>query len=256
MTIDKATAIRDKAANELDRILEAGGDATPARAKLAEAEAALAAAQAAAAAIAKDRDESDRAEAHALADAATSEVGAALAEIVAGIAVPAPPKVDPSKALTYLAAQRKADNDRLALDETQTRRDALQERLATLSTERSAIVSRRVEGDVRDGDGSTLALLDADIEGLAALVGKVKAELAGLDLALAASTEALRAAERRWTGARGAAWLAGLRATAANIEAALVVVDEGMAAHTERRYAPITVPFANRLHAAGYGHQR
>jgi chromosome segregation ATPase len=67
-------------------------------------------------------------------------------------------------------------------------------RLADLEIQRRAVIQRRAEGDQRSDDGATLALLTADIEGLAGILARREADAAATRAAAQTAVRSLQAA--------------------------------------------------------------
>ncbi len=256
MTISQteaATRKLNRAQSALDKILEDGGDASQARADLLAAQVELEAAEAAAVERAQADEDRIGIEAGALSAAVAQEIGQALAQIIERIGPLPAPKVEHRWALGVAKARRETDSKRTAADATRERLAGQQQRLSSLKADRLTIVGRRLEGDERDSDGPTLALADADIEGLGGLVARTADELRRQDAELADAIERHERAEVRWTAAVQDAWVAALGEMALLGEGVIAECAGGLRTHggDRKRWEPAR-NLKNLLHGGHY----
>jgi hypothetical protein len=120
-----------------------------------------------------------------------------------------------SLALGLANAQHTADAHRAKVDQHAAELAQLRGRLAALISDRQAIVDRRARGEVAADDGAALALLDADREGVAALIEQHSAT------APAPDTSRLSEHRRTWDRAIAAERGRLLYATAVALDARL-----------------------------------
>jgi chromosome segregation ATPase len=243
MTISQTESCRRKlkrAQADLDRRLEAGEDATAARAALTAAEAELSAAEQAAVERAEADEQRIEAEAAALSDAVSAEIGQALARIVERIGPLPGARVESRWALGVAKARRETDAARTAADATRERLAGQQTRLSSLKADRQGIIQRRLAGDERDSDAGAMALIAADIEGLSGLIARTSDELRRLDTELNNTTKRHARAEVRWTSAVQDAWCGALSELALLAEGVIVESADGMRANggDRQRWSP------------------
>lgn len=208
----------------LDAALASGADTQRARELLAaahahvdrvEAEAAAEAAQVEAA-LAADVG----AAAAAQAAAAEAEVRSLFAELTAvemiDVAIPAALREE------VILFARAADQAADAASAADAMVAALENRAAELARARSEIVDRRAAGDPLDSDGQTLALVAADIDGLATLIDKARLATLAPTAALNAAAARLQAAEHAWRTTCAAERSRALQAACEALERALI----------------------------------
>jgi hypothetical protein len=175
-----------------------------------------------------------RGQAVALSDEATGTLYAELTELAA-LAVPEV-ALPVSVAASMIEAREQTAKTEALHREHATRLSALRDRQAALHAERERIVARRAEGDAKPADGAHLALLGADLEGLARLIGQHEAQTP-------APTAGAEHAERLWTDVQADARRAALLALAKDLESRLIETAERLAASatswsTAGRYCP------------------
>ena len=93
-----------------------------------------------------------------------------------------------------VAAEARHAAAQTALGATESEADVIRRRILDLDGQRGAIVVRRREGEHRDDDGATLALLDADREGLAQIQAERDAAVAAARGPAEAAADALASA--------------------------------------------------------------
>ncbi len=233
----------------LDSILEQGADATQARADLLTAQAELEAAEQAAQERAQADEQRIEAEAGELIADVSGQVSAGVAQILQRIGPLPAPRVEMQWALGVAKARRELAALRTDVDVVRERLTGQQQRLSSLTVDRQAVIARRLEGDERDTDAGTMALLTGDIEGLTDLATRTAAELHRLETDLAEATARHAQAERRWTAAVQDAWIGALSGVAVLAESVIMQASEVMRVEggDRRRWSP-SVPFANLLH--------
>lgn len=247
--VEQANRKLKRAQAEIDRRLEAGEDATAARADLLAAQAELEAAQAAA----QERAQADEARIEAEAGELTAEVSrqvsAGVAQILQRIGPLPAPRIEVRWAEGVARARRELAALRTEVEAVRERLTGQQTRLSSLKADRQSVIARRLEGDERDTDGATLALLDADLEGLSGLAGRTATELNRLETALSEATDRHAHAETRWTAAVQDAWTGALSELALIAEGVIVEVSGALRVHggDRKRWSP-SLPVANLLH--------
>jgi chromosome segregation ATPase len=238
-----------RAQAEIDRRLEDGADASTARADLLTAQNELEAAQVAA----QERQAADEqrieAEAGELIAEVAGEVSAGVAQILQRIGPLPEPRIQAQWAVGVARARRELAALRVEVEAVRERLTGQQTRLSSLTADRQSVIARRLAGDERDTDGATLALLDADIEGLSGLASRTAAELNRLETALSEATDRHAQAERRWSGAVEGAWTGALSELALIAEGVIVEVSGAMRVHggDRKRWSP-SLEVSNLLH--------
>jgi chromosome segregation ATPase len=246
---EAATRKVRRAQAELDKLLEAGEDASTARADLLTAQTELDLAEQAA----RERAQADEARIEAEAAELIAEVGAkvsaGVAEILQRIGPLPGARVEKAWALGVARARRELAALRTEAEAVRERLTGQQTRLSSLKADRQAVIARRLAGDLRDADGATLALLDADIEGLSGLATRTAAELNRLEADLAATIERHAQAEKRWAAAIQDAWTDALSELALIAEGVIVEVSGAMRVHggDRKRWSP-SLEVSNLLH--------
>ena len=126
---------------------------------------------------------------------------------------------------------------RLAADagEVRERLARVDTRLSELVAERQAIIGRRMAGDERPEDGASLALIDADREGLGDLSARTKRELREVEAQHLAARNGLDSAQRRWETTIQDAWCSGLAPLARRAEDVITDCDTLMIGPGGRR---------------------
>jgi len=102
----------------------------------------------------------------------------------------------------HALAVARAHGERAAEDFAATveRRDLVQERIDALTRGRQRIIVRRQAGDHHPDDGATLALIAADLEGLAPMLVDAEAIASGANDRCATAQAAVRIAEQTLEG--------------------------------------------------------
>lgn len=252
MTISQTEAASRKVRRcqaTIDSILEQAGDATEARQALLAAQSELAVAAAAAAereAADEDRIAKD---AEVLADAVVQEINAALAAIAERLQPLPVAKLASDQALAVARARRELAAAEREVSETAERLEGLRARLNGLQVDRTAVIERRMGGSPRDSDAGTLALLDADIQGVGDLTNRTAATLEQQEATRQGAAEQLRAVETRWKKAVEAVWCDSAIALARHAENIIVDCDALTISNggRRRRWEPAR-DLANLLH--------
>lgn len=78
----------------------------------------------------------------------------------------------------FAAAEQAQIDAKSALAEAQSEVSSLRERIVGMQAERSGIITRRARGHQEKNDGARLALLEADMEGLSAIVAEAEGRVA------------------------------------------------------------------------------
>jgi hypothetical protein len=234
----KAQAQAAAAQSALDTALAEGADTTEARDRLEAAHAHLRALQ-----LAQDREAASaqaehaarlQAEAQALVDAATRALYAELTEL-ATLAIPEI-ALPVSVAAAMIEAREQTTKTETRHREHAERLSALRDRQAALHAEREQIVARRAEGHAEPKDGARLALLAADLEGVARLIGEHEAQAP-------APPAGAEHAERLWGDVQADARRTALLVLAKELESRLIETADRLAASTTTwstagRYCP------------------
>lgn len=148
-----------------------------------------------------------------------------------------------------------------ALTEAEAADRKVRDRMAALTTERQAIIARRAGGQHGDGDAGHLALIAADIEGLASIVGEAEAAVTTERVKVEAEQRLVDQARAQLTRAEDEAALTALVDHAKRLDELLTVTLQQIAAVAARIGAPGRPPFAPspalvmaiRRHAAAHG---
>lgn len=260
MTISQTEAASRKvrrARTKLDAALASGDDANPARLELESAQAALDKASAAEAERKRATEADFEEQARGLANDVTAEVHAAMRRIFEGITLPDAPALGVELAANALRGRQEAAQAAAALDDAKARLQSLQERHGALRANRAAIVTRRAGGEHLPDDGATLALLDADIEGLQGLIEKTGAEVGTLGPLSDEASAAREHAEKRWRGDVYRAQRAGIASLTLALEQAIAQAGDELIRRAptlanQSRYVPADVSFIDHLAAVGY----
>jgi chromosome segregation ATPase len=150
-------------------------------------------------------------------------------------------------------------NAALAQAEAEDRK--VRDRIAALTAERHAIVQRRAGGQHDDGDAGRLALVAADLEGLATIASEAEAAVAAERAKAEADRRLVDQARAQLARAEDEAALAGLVEHAGKLDTLLTVTLQQIATVAARIGAPGRPPFAPspalvmaiRRHAAAHG---
>lgn len=246
---EQATRRVRRAQAALDSILEQAGDATAARADLVSAQVELEAAEEAAGERAQADEARIEAEAGELTAAIKAEVAAGVAAIIERIGPLPEARAEMQWALGVARARRELAALRTEAEAVRERLTGQQTRLSSLKADRQSVIARRLEGDERDADGATLALLDGDIEGLSDLSSRTATELNRLEAALSEATDRHAQAETRWTAAVQDAWTGALSELTLIAEGVIVEVSGAMRVQggDRKRWSP-SLQVANLLH--------
>jgi hypothetical protein len=206
-----ARAVRDDAARELAAAEEAREDAV------------VAAAQQQAEAIA--------ARAVTLAHDASASLQSRLAQFTnRGMTMPVSQIQTPTDSAIAAAAQQLAGAEAAAaktsaaMKDTQDQRDRLAGRIADLDAQRAAIISRRAGGHKEADDGSRLALLAADLEGLNGLLVGADQQIAVKRAAHATAARAMESASFGLSDAKDNVLLARLMTHFSDLDVAMLKV--------------------------------
>ncbi len=203
MTTDTTTleqAIQDQAEAQaaVDAALADGKPTTEPRARLKKATAELKKAKAAEDAKVQAAQEQIRIQAEALTAERVAEAQAAMQEILASIAKPAPPMLDPKWAESLILARTENTDAEAELAVVEERAAVFVARWDAMQVERQAIIERRTKGEEHDDDGERLALLDADIAGMEKLSANLNRDLKAIKIRAEAAKKALHIAELEW----------------------------------------------------------
>ncbi len=212
--IERAEAAVARARDSLDVALTEGGDTHAARERLEAAEARLRDLLAMSAAPAEEVGASD------LEDAAAELVREATADLMGKLSAfqvpaPTPPEIPVNLALAVVQARQADEQDRAAIEDHQAKGDHLRERLSAVQAKREALLARRLGGTEEDSDAATLALLDADVRGLADLLHRH-------DALRPADPHHSAAALVHWTAATRLAFLSSLKTHAEALQQAML----------------------------------
>jgi len=125
-------------------------------------------------------DQQTQAAAAALAAEAAAALTAELGALTAAIPLPEP-DLPQSLALALAKAEHAAEQHADAVTAHETRLEALRGRLAALQEERNEIIARRAEGRQEPDDAARVHLIEADRDGLRALIERTEGEGPGED---------------------------------------------------------------------------
>ena len=246
---EQATRRVRRAQAALDSILEQAGDATAARADLVSAQVELEAAEQAARERAQADEARIEAEAGELIAEVSGKVAAGVAAIIERIGPLPEARIQAQWAVGVARARRELAALRTEVEAVRERLAGQQTRLSSLTADRQSVIGRRLEGDERDTDAGTMALLTGDIEGLTDLASRTAAELRRLETALSEATATHAQAEKRWTAAVEGAWCDALADLALIAESVILETSEAMRVQggDRRRWSP-SIPLENHLH--------
>ncbi len=207
---------------ELVDALESGRDTSSARERLSLAQAELDRLRSELAEIegqdAEFAQEQMAGQAEALVAEQQDRIVAELNRLIAPIKLPVI-QLPAGPAVTLLQAQARLSEVQAQAAAAGERLKALRGRLSALRQERGQIVARRAQGDTRPDDGSELALLEADIEGLGGLVTQAQTKMPDTH----DSQAAVATAEYSWQRYLAEARITALQALCSNL-------DQGLAA--------------------------
>lgn len=178
--------------------------------------------------------------------------------------VPTTPTIPPAitAAAGFVAsATARLDAAKAALQAAEKSAAAVRVRVAALGAERAAIIQRRAGGTHEDSDAGSLALIAADLEGLAPLVAEADAAVAEAHNKAAAEEHLVANARAQLERAEAGTQLAALVEHAQRLDVLLTATLAKVAEAAARIGAPGRPPYAPtpglvlaiRRHAAAHG---